>query len=295
MPMLTATSCTAGDDRTLPAEPLGVGVEGDRGAVCGTVDHGRRRERAARPAAPDPSRTQAGDCRRPTGRGGHDRRRQTKADELRGRVGEVVRRGVAGRQVAGREPRHVGRQRGRPLRRHGLGVVRQHEHEVVAATERGADLIDRCRPGVGVGDDVGHVRECIGRPYDVVVGVDDDAEERGGEDVVRVARHAHGREQLAGAVAPHTCRGGRVLVQEVDDVGLDLVVDRQLVRPGGRRRSREAVLGRRFGGQEGGELFVAAAHRATCRRAGEGRRRRRPGVAPARGRTRGRRSRRTRR
>ena len=147
-------------------------------------------------------------------------RRQTEPGELRGRVGEVVRRGVAGGQAVGREPCQVGRQRGRPLRRHGLGVVRQDEHEVVAATERGADLIDGC-PGFGVGDDVGHVGECVGRPDDVVVGVDDDAEERGGEDVVGIARHAHCREQVAGGVAPHPSRGGRVLVQEVDDVGLE--------------------------------------------------------------------------
>ena len=81
----------------------------------------------------------------------------------------------------------------------------------------------------------------------------------GGEDVVGVARHAHGGAKLAGGVAPHPRRGGRVLVQEVDDVGLHLVVDRQLVGPGDRRGRREAVLGRRFGGQQRDELVVAAA------------------------------------
>ena len=92
------------------------------------------------------------------------------------------------------------------------------------------------------------------------------AEERGGEDVVGVARHTHGGAELAGAVAPHPCRGGRV-------------------RCSGSRRRRlwtssstgnssapvtvaedvRSVLGRRFGGQQRDELVVVAAYRVTCR------------------------------
>ena len=215
---------SAGDDRTMPPQPLGVGVEGDRGAGYGTVD-----SRPAAGSAPPVQRRRTRRARRratvadPPAAAVTIAARQTEADQLRGRAGEVVRRGVAGRQVVGHESCQVGGECGRPLRRHGLGVVRQDEHEVVAATERGADLIDRvsrscrCRRRRRARRESASVDRMTWSSESMTM-----PRNCGGEDVVRVARHAHGREQLAGGVAPHPCRGGRVLVQEVDDLGLQL-------------------------------------------------------------------------
>ena len=209
---------SAGYHRTIPPQPLGVGVEGDRGAATGAVDHDRRWQRAARPAAPHPSRPQAGDCRRPAGRGGDDRRAQTQARPASSGVrgsGTARCRRPAFRSATSRvmsAASAAARSAGTDV-----GVVRQDEHEVVAATERGADLIDwvsrvRCRRRRRARRESASVDRTT-----VLVGLDDDAEECGGEDLVGVARHAHRREQVTGGVAPHPCRGRRVLVQEVDD------------------------------------------------------------------------------
>ncbi len=149
MPMLTAASCppatTAPCRRSRSAS--GSRAIAVPGAGPSTTVGGR--ERATRPAVPDPSCAETGDRRRPTRGGGHDRRRQERDRRpSTARPGRWYGAGVAGRQVGGGEPGQVGSQRGRPLGRHGLGAVGEDEHEVVAATERRADLIDGRPAGV---------------------------------------------------------------------------------------------------------------------------------------------------